>query len=175
MKDKILRRTIAAAVGIIVAVAAGYGYNYLNKPIVPVVNTDGSIEGPYSIASIMTLGKPYRCTFEKGDGSSKIAGVLRTDGFKINGEFRISSPSLQAKEFNSFLIVKDKVAYSWTSLASTGFKGGVAESASVNASPREQAQIVGTRDKIQYKCSPLNHIDDTVFDPPSWITFTEIK
>lgn len=174
--NKNQKNIISIVTTIIVVAGLVYGFIYLNKPNTPVVNADGSIEGLYSTESIMTLGKPYRCNFEKEDDTSKILGVVETDGSKIKGEFRIIAPSLQeTKEFSSFLIVKEGVAYTWTSLAPLGYKGSVAKSSSVNASPAEQAQIVGTRDKIEYKCKPLENLDSTIFDPPTWITFTEIK
>lgn len=159
----------------VVVIGLIYLYIYINKPSIPVVGENGTVEGFYSIAGIMALGKPFSCNFEKEDGTSIVRGVLQTDGSSINGQFRISSPSLKAKEFDSFLIIKDNTAYTWTSLMPIGYKGDVAKSASVNASPREQAQIVGTRDKIEYKCQPLQNLDKTVFDPPTWVTFTEIK
>lgn len=161
---------------IIALIALGvFVYVYGSKPAIPVVRENGRISGNYAIEGIMRLGKPYVCTFEKSDGTSKIAGVVHTDGQKIYEEFRIKTDALEGKEFNSFLIIKDGEAYTWTSLQNIGYRSPVAKSASRNASPQEQAQIIGTRDKVQYECELWQEVDNTIFETPPWISFLELK
>lgn len=167
------KQIIGTLVGAALAFGAGFYYNSFNKPELPVVATDGKVSGLYSIESIMSLGKPYICNFEKTEGDTAILGTMQTDGSGVYGEFRISTKLLDNKEFNSFLIIKEGKAYTWTSLASVGFKSSVAKSAKTNASPSEQAQIVGLRDKIQYECKPSSTIDASTFEAPDWITFKE--
>lgn len=162
----ILAGVLIVIIGVLVFI---YG-----RPKAPVVGEDGKISGTYSIDSIMSLEKPYVCTFEKADETSKVSGIIHTDGENIFGEFRIRTDLLE-KEFNSFLLVKDDVAYNWTSLFPLGYKSPAAKSAIKNASPEEQAQIIGTRDKVEYKCKPWPEVDKSAFEPPSWITFTELK
>ena len=57
----------------------------------PEVLVDGSIKGVYSIKNILSLGRPYICSFEKFDELSKVVGLVRTDGSKIFGEFKIET------------------------------------------------------------------------------------
>ena len=171
MKDKI----IFPLIGVVLAILVIFGWNfYKNKPETPVVEADGNINGEYSIESIMLLGKPYICTFEKTDGVSEIAGTIKTDGQKIYGEFTIKTDLLKTG-FNSFLLISDKQAYTWTSLSQLGYKSPAAKSASQNASPQEQAQIVGLKDKMPYECKLWQNADNSLFEIPASIKFSEIK
>jgi hypothetical protein len=165
---------IYPVLGIVLALLVIFVWNYKSKPTPPVIGPDGKISGNYTIEGIMSLGQPYECTFEKSDGISAISGTLLTDGKNLQGQFRIKTDSVK-DEFNSFLIEKDGTAYAWTSLQNTGYKSPVAKSASANASPGEQAQIVGTEDKTPFECKPWQNPDSTTFDIPTWITFLESK
>lgn len=160
--------------GIVLVIIGIFLFGYEGKSQIPVVGTDGKIDGNYAIEGIMRLGKPYKCTFEKTDGTSKILGIVRTDSKNVYGEFRIRT-DLTKSEFNSFLIMKEGEAYIWTSLQNTGYKSPIAKSANRNASPQEQAQIVGMKDEIEYKCEPWLDVDNTVFETPTWVTFSELK
>lgn len=170
MKKQIISWVVVA----ILAVGGFWLYQYGNKIEMPKVTENGEISGNYSIESIMALGQPYVCNFDKSDSTSRIVGVIHTDGKNIYGEFRIKT-DLVKNEFNSFLLVRDKQAYTWTSLAPMGYKSVVAKSANTNASPVEQSQIVGTRDKIEYQCKLWNKVESTFFEVPSFITFSELK
>ncbi|KKQ78124.1 MAG: hypothetical protein A3A96_00485 [Candidatus Zambryskibacteria bacterium RIFCSPLOWO2_01_FULL_39_39] len=171
-----MKNKITFWLGVIAVVVVGIlVYVYGSKSATPIVAEDGKINGNYTIESIMKLGKPYICTFEKSDGISKIAGVVHTDGSKIYEEFRIRTDASEAKEFNSFLIIKDEEAFIWTSLQNIGYKSSVAKSASRNASPQEQAQIIGTKDEMSYKCEIWPEVDNTIFEPPTWVKFSELN
>ena len=148
-------------------------FDYKNRAVAPTIGADGKISGNYSIASIMKLGKPYKCAFEKNDGTSQIAGTVLTDGSKISGKFAIKT-DLAKNGFNDFLIIKNGKAYIWTSLQNLGYEHPAAKSAGADASPQDQAQIVGTEDLIQYDCAPWT-IDNSVFETPSSIQFSEVK
>lgn len=170
-----MQKQIISWVAIAILVVGGFWlYQYGNKLEMPKVAENGEISGSYSIESIMALGKPYACNFDKSDSTSRIVGVIHTDGKNIYGEFRIKT-DLVKNEFNSFLMVKDREAYTWTSLAPMGYKSVVAKSASTNASPAEQSQIVGTQDKMSYECKPWVKVDSSLFEPPAFITFTTFK
>lgn len=160
---------------VIVVLALIYGFNYLNRPEAPAIGKDGKIEGEYTIEGIVSLSKPYVCNFKKSDTASKISGRIYTNGVNVYSEFRILSEAFNNQEFNSFLIIRGEEAYTWTSLAPIGFKSKTVRNASTNASPKEQAQIVGIRDKLPYTCEPWIVVDKTVFDVPSWITFSELR
>jgi len=145
-----------------------------NKIVVPTVGASGEINGNYTIEGIMKLSKPYVCTFEKSDGSSSISGVVHTDGQKIYEEFKIKT-DLVKNGFNSFLLIKDGIAYTWTSLQNIGYTSPVAKSASKNASPSEQAQIIGIKDKETYQCEPWLNATGSIFDTPTGITFSTLQ
>jgi hypothetical protein len=146
-----------------------------NKPTAPVVGADGKINGNYSIADVMVLKKPYQCTFEKTDGASNVVGTVYTDGSQIYGEFKIKTDSIK-NEFTDFLIIKGGESYTWTSIQQNiGYKYPTAKSANKNASPEEQAQIVGTQDKILYSCQPWNEGNNSIFETPATVTFSELK
>lgn len=140
----------------------------------PVVNKDGAIKGDYSLQSIIALNTPYECSFSKGDASSNIAGAVRIAEGKARADFDIEIKETELKSFASHLLIRDNLAYVWTSIQPTGFKGKIAESTEKNASPAEQAQIIGLKDKINYTCSPWN-LNLTVFEIPSGITFLDLK
>lgn len=172
MVEKQTKYYIGIALLLIIGV---FLFNYQNNKVtVPTVGEDGKVDGNYSIAGIMKLGRPYVCAFEKTDGASSIAGVIHTDGQKIYGEFKIKTDLVKAG-FSSFLLIKDGLAYTWTSLQNIGYQSEVAKSASKNASPREQAQIVGTLDTEAYRCEPWLEATSSVFQTPSAISFSELK
>lgn len=159
---------------IIIALAALglFAYFYAGGPERPLVGEDGRVSGNYSLEQIMSLDEPYLCTFEKSDETSRIVGTLRTDSDNVYGEFRIRTDLAEA-EFNSFLLTRGNESYTWTSLQPIGYKSTVASSASTNASPEAQAQIVGLEDEMAYECEPWV-ADDTVFEVPTWVNFTEL-
>jgi hypothetical protein len=174
MKNKITLLVIG-----IVIVTIGI-FVYVNRGTTPTVGADGKINGNYSIASIEALSKPYECAFSKSDGSAKVSGVIRTAEGKLRGDFDLSTTAStnaadqNPSNFASHLIVIDGTAYIWTSLQPIGYKNPVAQSASKGASPIEQAQIIGIKDKEDYACSPWN-ADPSTFGLPSSITFLEPK
>jgi hypothetical protein len=161
---------IILAAFVLIAVSV---YFYGNKPQTPEVRADGTIKGNYSTASIMSLGKPYECTFKKSDGISTISGIMHTDSKSFYVEFRIKTEELK-NELNSLLLVKGGQAYSWISSKNVGYKSSAAKSAVKGASVAEQAQIIGTRDKVNYTCVPWQ-ADSTLFEIPTSITFIEPK
>ena len=168
MKDKI----IYPLAGVILAILVIFGWNYYkNIPEIPTVGADGKIVGSYSIVGIETLGKPYECSFSKSDGSSKVTGTIRIAESKFRGDFDINVASTS---FASHFIITNNTTYTWTSLGPIGYKIPVAKSASQNASPQEQAQIIGTEDKEDYNCSSWD-TDTSAFELPSGINFSELK
>ena len=152
-------------------IIGSFAYIYINKPIIPVIGADGTIKGNYSIESIRMAGQPYECSFTKTDGSSRISGTLQIISDQLRGDFDIS---LLDKDFASHIIITGGFAYTWTSIGPVGYKGSIAKSASKNASPTEQAQIIGTEDKMDYTCF-LWEVNSKLFDIPTGITFTELK
>lgn len=162
------------ASGIIIVIIAIFLIDFFDRPKVPIVGAGGKISGQYSIQGIMNLNKPYVCKFNKKDGSSEILGTMTTDGQKIYGEFRIKS-ELVKNNFSSFLIIKDKQSYTWTSLSPLGYKYDAAKSSKTNATPQEQSQLIGLRDELPYECETWQNIDETIFNLPTWITFTDLS
>ena len=121
----------------------------------------------------MSLNLPYQCTFSKSDGTVQIGGVLYTAQGEVRGDFDIvSAIGTSTNNFAVHLIHKDDTAYTWTSIGPLGFKSSIAGSASKNASPTEQAQIIGRNDKEELNCMPWN-ANLTMFSLPSGITFTQ--
>lgn len=165
-----MKKAITWIVWLLVLISLVYLYHISTKAELPVVGTNGEVKGEYAISNIMALGKPYRCTFEKKDETSMIQGVLTTDALNIYGEFKINTKILE-ESFRTFLLVRGKESYIWTSLQNVGFKSRVTNSATKNASPEEQAQIVGLKDKLELSCSPLAEIDPSTFEVPSSIEF----
>lgn len=168
MKDK----TTILLVVMLLAALALFAY-FFPRETKPIVNENGGVNGIYSIKQIMSLKDSYVCKFESSDDMSAVAGTVHTDGQNIYGEFRILSATLGA-EFNSYLLTRENKSYVWTSLQPVGQISKIARSASVNASPKEQAQIIGKEDKMQIECKPWQN-DPTVFDIPNWINFVEVE
>lgn len=171
MKDFI----IYPLAGIILAILVIWAYGfYGNRLPTPIVDPDGKISGEYAILSIMELEKPYVCAFEKADEVSKISGTIYLENKKLYGEFKIKTDIIK-EDFNSFLIIKDEEAYIWTALQNIGYRSKAAKSASHNASPNEQAQIIGLEDIISYKCEIWTKVDQSKFTTPNGIKFDAPK
>lgn len=176
------KQQVASWLIIIALVASGvFVYFHGNKITTPQVNQSGKISGDYSIADIMSLGLPYECTFSKSDGDYKVSGIMQMTKDKLRGNFDITIPmgningkNSQNTNFTSHFIMINDITYTWTSLQSIGYRSPVAKSAKNNASPQEQAQIMGTRDKTDYICNPWNE-NLSVFELPSNITFLDLK
>jgi len=181
MKDKILnflKTYWSYIIGIIIAIIWITAFLlYQNKEPMPIVEENGDINGLYSINNIMRLQKPYLCIFEKSDQNSKIEGGIFINTKDVYGEFDIKTgTSTAAKNFSSFLLIKDGKAYTWTSLANVGNISKAAKSAIQGKSVVEQAQIIGRNDKIDYKCKlQPKGINESFFAIPDWITFSESK
>ncbi len=167
-------KTTLAIFIIILAILAIFILTLMGGPGRPVVGEDGRVSGSYSLESIMSLNEPYRCVFEMTDETSIVQGVITTHGEDAFGEFRIRTENVE-NDFNSFLLIKDKRdAYVWTSLYPFGYQTRAARSAVSGATPAEQSQIIGLRDEVQYDCEPWQNPDDTTFEVPEWITFSEL-
>lgn len=150
-----------------------------------IVAQDGTIAGEYSIKQIFELGLPYECSFLQNDSFTQISGLFRMAEGGLRGDFDINIQSDktsfgdttpdQRAFFASHFIVKDGLAYTWTSLQSNfGYKSPVVDSINNRSSVQAQAQIVGLEDKLSYNCKPWNAVLN-VFDLPSGITFTELE
>ncbi len=161
--------------GIIIVALGIFLFTYEGKAKTPITGENGKISGSYSIEGILSLQKPYICTFEKADQVSKVDGKVYTDGYSIYGTFDIQTKAFDNQRLTSFLLVKDNQTYTWTSLFPQGYKAPVTKSATKNARPEEQAQIVGTKDEMQYECEVWSEVDKTLFEIPTSVTFTDIK
>ena len=160
---------------VLLMVGAFFLYQYMSRVEVPVVRADGTVSGTYSLESILTLGKPYKCAFEKEDGVSKISATFYTNTPDVYADFTIQTNTLENQRFNSFFLIKDKTTYTWTSFSNLGYKTPVVKSAFKNATPREQAQLVGIQDKMPYECELLDQVDSSLFIVPTPITFSDLK
>jgi hypothetical protein len=165
-------KVILPVIGIAIIVAGFMYINYGEKALV--IGQDGSIKGEYSLQSIMNLGLSYECTFMKNDGSSNISGAIRIADGSARGDFDIVLGDQDGGSFTSHFIMRDSINYVWTSLQPVGYKTKITKSISGSSSPSEQAQIIGTSDKVNYICFPWN-ADLTAFKIPSGITFSELK
>lgn len=171
-----MKKKIWLSIVILILLVAGIAFVATREQKLPIVNVDGSIIGKYSIKEVMALNLPYECTFRKIDQNAEVSGTLDTDGQKIRGDFDINITTAQNEKQNlaSHLVVLDNTAYIWTSLNTLGFKTPYTNSASTNASPIEQSQIIGLKDKTNFVCRPWNATLNS-FDLPSGITFSEVK
>jgi len=167
------KQVVGLVLVLIIIIGAIFVYKNASKYDLPTVDVDGNVSGNYSIENIIALNKPMRCTFNKTDGTSELSGIFHTDGAHIYGEFRIRSTASDSN-FSSFLIIKNGESYTWTDIVPLGYKTKVAESAKTNAGAKEQSQLIGTEDKIQLECKPWQEVDTSIFEAPSWITFTSL-
>ncbi len=174
MSKETRNQILFSIIGIALVILGIYAFSYTNKPEIPIVGEDGKISGEYVIGGIMRLEKPYVCNFEKSDSVSKILGVIHTDGTNLYGEFKITTDLVEGG-FDSFLVVNNNRAYTWTSIQNVGYESPVAKSAIKNASVQEQAQIIGINDKVEYECNPWLEVDTTLFETPDWVTFPELN
>ncbi|NLE07495.1 MAG: hypothetical protein GX627_02720 [Parcubacteria group bacterium] len=146
-----------------------------SKPETPIINENGEIKGNYTLAGIMSLNQPYKCTFTKSDEISNVLGVIHVNNKNAYGEFRISTTILGSSEqFTSFLLLNNKDAYVWTSLQNIGYQSNATKSANKSSSLKDQAQIIGSHDKMDYNCSPWKDYDVSVFEIPTFIEFSRV-
>lgn len=170
-----MKKQIKLILILVVLVILGiFVFKYESQPATPVVGADGDINGNYAIEGVMALKKPYICNFEKADETSKIVGTIHINGKNFYGEFRIKT-DLVKNEFSTFLLGIGGESYIWTSLGALGYKSPIAKSAGSKASPEQQAQIIGTRDIMNYQCQPWQNVDESIFQIPTSIKFSEIK
>ncbi len=165
---------IWGGVGLVVILAVVFNLSRSSEAPTPQVAEDGSINGKYSIEGILGLGRAYECSFAKADNTSEVNGTIFTDGKQVYGEFNIDTQIIN-QSFQSFLVIKENTTYSWTSLQPVGYKAPVVKSASVNTSPQNQAQLVGTADLVDYSCKPWTNIDAKKFELPTNVTFVDLK
>lgn len=157
---------------ILVVAVLVLGYQYLNMVEIPPIK-DGKVEGNYALENLLAVGVPLRCTFEKSDQNSRIVANLYTNQDNdVYADFRIETDISETSRFNSFFLIKDKTTYTWTSLSDLGYTAKSVRSASINASPEAQAQLIGLGDKFPYDCEVLTTTDPTLFEVPLYVKFS---
>lgn len=131
----------------------------------PVLSQDGTLRGEYSVLDIMKTEESLQCDLRSFDETSSIVGSVVVAEGKARGDFDIASSQLEAP-FASHFILDDDVVYTWTSLASIGYKAGMNDN-------NPQGGIVSVNDKAAYSCRPWD-ADLTRFQLPSGISFQEL-
>ena len=122
------------------------------------------LDGSYSIKEILAMNKNMECEFNKMDETSNVSGTVIISEGRVRGDFDVKAEVESAPQnFQSHFIVRDGITYIWTSLVNMGYKTEI--------EPKDS--IVGTEDKLDYKCESWEEKEGT-FSIPRDITFTSI-
>ena len=132
--------------------------------IVPEANTNQDISqaSPRSLKDLLTAGIPQQCTFS----DVNVSGTTYIQGGKIRGDFATTAEGATS---TGHMIFDGTTSYVWMDGAPTGFKMDI-NPADVADSQKSQ-QGLDINKAIDYNCSAWS-ADQTVFVPPSNITFT---
>jgi hypothetical protein len=122
-------------------------------------------------------GGSYQCTVNQyidAGYSSTTKGTVYISDSNIRGDF---ATQVQGMKIDTSFILRDGFAYTWTSLANTGYKSKVTPQANTNTATDTKlsgsfnwnADMIG-----DYDCAPWT-VNTSVFAIPANITFQEIK
>lgn len=134
-----------------------------------------------AFSSFIKQGGSYQCTVTQYIDSaytSSTMGTVYISGEKIRGNYSVE---VQGMKINGSVIVRDGFAYTWSSMASIGYKAKVTEtangSAQVNVNNSGSAasgSFSWNSDMIgDYDCKPWTTVESQ-FTLPASITFKEV-
>jgi hypothetical protein len=115
----------------------------------------------------MASSQSQKCTFSSTENNATSEGTFYVASGKSRGDF---STTASGKTTMSHMIYDGTSSYVWTDGSPSGFKMAV----SADQSQSTQGQGVNPNQNYNYDCTSWS-ADNTMFQPPSTINFTEFK
>jgi hypothetical protein len=123
-----------------------------------------------SIKDLLTAGIPQQCTFTDASGEAGLEGTTYIAGGKMRGDF---TTTVDGKTTTGHTIFDGKTSWIWMDETSTGFKIEV-DPSEADSSELPVQQGMDLNKTIDYNCSTWLP-DNTLFNPPTDITFTSFE
>jgi hypothetical protein len=177
-----MNKKIMIIIGVVIVVGVGVFFMMNNKAQAPttkptnnVVNNklaDDSDMAPKSLKDLLLKNEPVQCKYI----SEGTTGTFYVADKNIRSDMNILA---DGQTIINHMIVQDKVSYTWTEGAKTGFKIiAPEEEATIPAenknSPLEQQSVIDMDKKMAYSCSPWEK-DMDLFNLPSDVEFTDLN
>lgn len=173
-----MKKTIISL--IIVAVVAIGGYMLITKKHVDttVASDTATVAGENQapsgkkipFADFVKKGGSYECSVEQHVGNIDSNGHVFIDGQRVRGEF---TSNVSGKTIDSSLIIKDSMAYTWSSMMPVGMKMAVNTTTGdhdANASGSYDFNAMNIGD---YNCKEWK-VDEATFALPAGINFHDV-
>lgn len=164
-------------IGLIVVAIAGYFFWQKQPASTPTLSGNQETVSA-SLAQLMAMGQSYSCTFEATDETVTTSGTVYVAGDgRMNGAFL--STGMGDEPITSYVINDGDYYYNWSSDSMEGFQTKIEadDTASVGDEPEYSGETAddGSSDAAyDFECAPWR-VDNSLFVPPSNITFTDIS
>lgn len=130
-----------------------------------------------TIADLLTLGKPIVCTYTQNDVAEKLTG---SGSVYLDGLDRFRVKSLQNKEgenFDSNIIYTETQMHMWVTGGGRSFATVLPVEKPITTLNEKNDATLNTSmvyESVVYTCNEWA-VDESVFTPPSDITFTDMR
>ena len=139
----------------------------------PNANSTSTTQKKLPFIDFIKQGGSYVCTVGQTVDSIKSSGTFYINGAMSRGEF---ATEVKGMKIDSTFVVKDGYSYSWSSIVpGMGYKVAIDQNASSGTSGNSSGSYAFNSEKIgDYDCKPWTP-DNSKFNLPSTIKFTEVK
>lgn len=127
-----------------------------------------NFEEKTTLASIMSRGGNYKCTFSHKTDFSTSSGVVYINGKKVRGDFKSAVSIGSIGDIESHMISNGEFVYTWSPMSPQGFK------AKATQNLQSDNTSVPTNQELDYVCDSWR-ADEEMFVIPKDITFVESK
>lgn len=135
--------------------------------------TRASILGEGSLYSLLTRGDSLECqiTYIPNPVEAEVVGSFFTNAGSARGDFIVPTPDLSGQMVSS-IIITDNTIWQWSDI--DGELVGSKQAADLTTDTLERLlSPVGFTTTVQYDCLTWPSVDQTIFEPPSSVTFTD--
>lgn len=175
-------KTITIAVAILIVAILGYVALQPGKTDT-VVNTAPGPQGTdqqeteqsagkkMAFSQFMKQGGSYKCTVYQYVNDSSTQGIVYLNDGLMRGEY---STTVQGKNIDATVIVRDGYAHTWTSMSSTmGFKSKIVEDPETGSAGTTGTYSYSADQIGDYDCQPWT-ADASLFVLPAEVSFKEV-
>ena len=131
-----------------------------------------SFAGAGSLDSLLRRGDNVECaiTYIPNPLEPEVTGTFFTANGNVRGDFVVPAPDLSGQVVSS-LIYRDDTLYVWSTI--NGEQYGFTLAAENFTSPGADTPIP-TDTEVQYNCLTWPRVDNTIFEPPADVLFTDM-
>lgn len=166
-----MKKFLPVALVVLVLAIAGYFYFGKSKGGTMMGDTPAGMK---SLKELITSGVSQKCTFSVTGESGVSEGTNYVSGGNVRGDF---TNTYQGKETVSHMISDGKTSYVWTEGEKTGYKMSVSEETKESqdgTTDDTMGNEANLDQKMDYNCSSWVP-DNSLFSPPSDVTFTDLS